>query len=177
MTTIVGVQYDDHCVVAADNLTTGDDGRKFTDPRMQKIAERGAYLIAGSGEVLPCDIAQHIWQPPHFTAKAKADVYHFMITKVMPSLRQCLKDNGYNFDEERKEPGFNFLIALGGQLFDISDDCSVSMQGDGIYGVGSGSPYAIGALHAGATPIQALEIAEKVSAFTAGPFLVKKQYK
>lgn len=177
MTTIVGVQYKDHCVIAADSLTTADDGKKYLDPRMTKIAERGSYLIAGSGDILPCDIAQYIWQPPNFTAKAKSDIYGFMITKVMPSLRQCLRDNGYSFDDDKKESGFTFLIAVGGEIFDIDDDCSVSMQGDGIYGVGSGSPYAIGALHAGATPIEALQIAEKVSAFTAGPFLVKKQYK
>ena len=176
MTTIIGVQYKDHCVIAADNLVTAGDGRKYLDPRMTKISERGAFLIAGSGEVQPCDIAQHIWNPPALTARDKKDIYHFMITKVMPSLRKCLKDNGYNFEEKRDESGFKFLIAVNGQIFDVEDDCSVTMSADGIYGVGSGAEFAMGALDAGAEPLKALEIAAKRSVYTAGPFLVKEQF-
>ena len=46
-----------------------------------------------------------------------------MITKVMPSLRKCLSDNGYDFDEGKgdgKSDGsrFRFLIAVGGELFE-----------------------------------------------------------
>ena len=51
------------------------------------------------------------------------------------------------------------------------------MSDDGIYGVGSGSAYAIGALHAGKKPLEALKIAEKIDSNTSGPFLVKEQYK
>jgi ATP-dependent protease HslVU (ClpYQ) peptidase subunit len=51
------------------------------------------------------------------------------------------------------------------------------MSDDGIYGVGSGSSYAIGALHAGAKPLKALAVAEKLDMNTSGPFLVKEQYK
>jgi ATP-dependent protease HslVU (ClpYQ) peptidase subunit len=175
MTTIIGVQYKDHCIIAADNLVTADNGRKYTDPRMEKISSRGPYLIAGSGEVQPCDIAQRIWQPPRPSVKDKQDIYNFMITKVMPSLRECLKANGYNFEEERKDQGFHFLIALNGQIFDVEDDCSVVVSSNGIYGVGSGSEFAMGALHAGAEPLKALEIASDLSAYTSGPFLIKKQ--
>jgi ATP-dependent protease HslVU (ClpYQ) peptidase subunit len=182
MTTIVAVQYKDKVVFAADNQVTGDNGRIYHHPRMEKIAERGEYLIAGSGEVGPCDIAQHIWIPPKLTLKDRQDTYHFMITKVMPSLRKCLTENGYDFNEGKGEgkgddSRFNFLIAVGGEVFDVADDCSICMSDDGIYGVGSGSSYAIGALHAGAKPLKALEIAAQLDANTSAPFLVKEQYK
>jgi ATP-dependent protease HslVU (ClpYQ) peptidase subunit len=182
MTTIVAVQYTDKVVFAADNQVTGDNGRIYHHPRMEKITERGEYLIAGSGEIGPCDIAQHIWQPPKPTLKDRQDIYHFMITKVMPHLRQCLTDNGYDFNEGKgdgkvNDSRFNFLIAIGGEVFDVADDCSICMSDDGIYGVGSGSSYAIGALHAGAKPLKALEIAAQLDANTSAPFLVKEQYK
>ena len=182
MTTIVAVQYTDKVVFAADNQVTGDNGRIYHHPRMEKITERGEYLIAGSGEVGPCDIAQHIWQPPKPTLKDRQDIYHFMITKVMPHLRKCLTDNGYDFNEGKgdgkvDDSRFNFLIAIGGEVFDVADDCSICMSDDGIYGVGSGSSYAIGALHAGAKPLKALEIAAQLDANTSAPFLVKEQYK
>ena len=102
-----------------------------------------------------------------------------MISKAMPSLRECLKANGYNFDEaQEKDSGarFQFLIACNGQLFDIDSDLAVMRSSDGIYGVGSGAAYAIGAIHAGAKPMKAMEIAAKLTAFTAGPYITKIQY-
>ncbi len=182
MTTIVAVQYTDKCVIAADNQVTGGGGRKYTHPDMKKISQRGAFLIAGSGEVQPCDVVQHMWVAPKLTAKDSADVYHFMITKVMPSLRKCLTDNGYDFNEGKgdgkaDENRFNFIIAVGGEVFDIADDLSVCRSADGIYGVGSGSDYAIGALHAGADPKKAVEIAAKLDVNTSGPVQIVEQYK
>jgi len=182
MTTIVGVQYKDKCVIAADNQVTGDTGRRYNHPDMKKISKRGEFLIAGSGEVQPCDVAQQIWTPPRVTAKDKEDIYRFMIIKAMPSLRKCLTENGYDFNEGKGEGKaddnrFNFIMAVGGELFDIADDLSVCRSDDGIYGVGSGSPYAMGALHAGKTPKRAVEIAAKLDVNTSGPVQLVEQYK
>lgn len=182
MTTIVGVQYRDKVVLAADNQVTGDGGRRYNHPDMKKISQRGEFLIAGSGEVQPCDVVQNMWNPPKVTAKDKENIYRFMIVKAMPSLRKCLTDNGFDFNEGKgegkaDESRFNFLIAVGGELFDVADDLSVCRSGDGIYGVGSGSPYAIGALHAGAKPEKAIEIASKLDVNTSGPIQIVEQYK
>ena len=181
MTTIVGVEYKDKAVLVADSRVTDDDGRVYSHPKMVKITERNGFLIAGSGEVSPCDIANHIWAPPKPTVKDKQDIYHFMITKVMPDLRKCLEDNGYDFNEphDKSKDGvrFQFLIACCGEIFDIDQDLAVMKRGDGFYGVGSGAPYALGALHHGASALEAVEIAAKASAFTAGPFQEVIQYK
>ena len=177
MTTIIGLQYENDCVIVADSQTTDDSGKIFSHPDVKKIAERGHFLIAGSGEVLPCDVAQHIWEPPIPTKQDKADLYHFMISKVMPSLRKCLSSNGFNFDEPKTEQRFQFLIAVCGEIFDIDDDLSVSRSADGIYATGSGAAYAIGAIYAGADAYEAMEIASKVSAFTAAPYYSKVQFK
>jgi ATP-dependent protease HslVU (ClpYQ) peptidase subunit len=181
MTTIVGVQYDDKAIIAADSLITDDNGQKFNHTDAKKIARRGAFLVAGMGEVMPCDVIQHIWTPPRITSKDKDDLYHFMVAKVCPSMRECLKANGYNFDEEQppglREQRFTFLLSVCGELFEIDQDLSVCRKQDGIYGIGSGGYFAIGALYAGATPEKALEIASRVSAFSAPPFIVEEQYK
>lgn len=181
MTTIIGVQYADKAILLADNRVTDDSGRVYSHPEMVKISERGDFLIAGAGEVSPCDIAQHIWQPPKLTAKDKQDIYHFMISKAMPDLRKCLEDNGYNFNEDhdKSKDGlrFQFLIACGGEIFDIDQELAVMRDSTGFYGIGSGAPYALGALHAKAKPMKAMEIAAKITAFTAPPFLEKVQYK
>jgi len=149
---------------------------------MKKISQRGAFLVAGSGEVQPCDVVQHFWIPPKLTAKDSEDIYHFMITKAMTSLRICLTDYGYDFIEGKgegkaEENRFSFIMAVGGELFDIGDDLSVIRSGDGIYGVGSGSDYAMGALHAGAKPEKAIEIASRLDVNTSGPVQVVEQFK
>lgn len=180
MTTIIGIEYKDYCELLADSQVTDDNGRIYSHPKMTKINERGSFLIAGSGEVSPCDIAQHIWNPPAVTVKDKKDIYHFMISKVMPSLRKCLTDNGYNFDEaqDKAKDGlrFQFLIAVNGQIFDVDQDLAVMKNDDGFYGVGSGAQFALGALHAGAKLLEAMNVATKLSAYTAPPFLQVRQY-
>lgn len=177
MTTIVAIQYEDKVIMGADSLTTGD--RKYSHPKIAKITKRNNYLIGGSGLAEACDIAQHIWSPPTPTTADRKDLYHFMISKVIPSLKKCFKDNQYDWqkDESEKDPNFAFLIAVGGQVFDISDDFSVMLDDSGVYGVGHGSPLAIGAIHAGASMEEALEIAARFDPYTAAPFLIFEQGK
>lgn len=177
MTTIIGLEYKDHAIIIADNQTTDDSGYIYSHPDVHKISERGSFLIAGSGEVLPCDIAQHIWEPPTPTKVDKKNLYHFMIAKVMPSLRKCLSDNGYDFNDGTKDMRFQFLIAINGEIFDIDQECSVSKSESNVYAAGSGAPYVLGAIHAGADAYEAMEIASKLTAFTAGPYLSKTQLK
>lgn len=177
MTTIIGLEYDDHCFLVADSRTTASDGYIYTHANVEKISERGDFLIAGSGEVTPCDVLQHIWEPPTITKQDKKDLFHFMISKVIPSIRKCLIDNGHNFDEPKTEQRFQFLIAVCGEIFDVDDSLGVSKSTSGVYGAGSGAPYAIGAIHAGADAYEAMEIAAELTAFTAGPYKSKTQFK
>ena len=86
MTTIIGIEYDDKSVIIADSRVTSDDGRIYSHPIMRKISKRGAILIAGAGEVAPCDIAQNIWVPPAFTQKDKKDPYRYLVAKAMPPI-------------------------------------------------------------------------------------------
>ena len=51
------------------------------------------------------------------------------------------------------------------------------MTDSGVYGIGSGSKYAIGALQAGADWQTAMEIAEKNDIYTAAPFCLFQQDK
>lgn len=175
MTTIIAVQGKDGVRFGADAQVTSGNGRIARHPQMTKITERGQYVIAGSGECAPCDIAQHIWEPPVPKASDHADIYHFMIAKVVPSLKACFKEQEYKWYEEDEETKFAFLIALGGQVFELADDMSISLDSNGFYGVGSGSSYAIGALCAGATIEEALKIAARNDAYTSAPFVYYDQ--
>jgi len=179
MTTIVGIQHENYCEIHVDSRITDDDGRIYSHPDMKKYAQRGAFVIAGSGEVLPCDIAQNVWTPPKPTEYDKNNPYKFMITKAMPSLRKTLINNGYNFDEpkEKNDVRFHFIIAFNGELFDVDQELTVTRDESGLYAVGSGAPYALGALLMGADGEEALDAAAKISVYTAPPFYSIVQYK
>ena len=176
MTTIVGKQIGNKVYLGTDSQVTAI--RKYSHPIMAKISERGQYLIAGAGESAACDIAQHIWNPPSPSVSDKKNLYHFMITKVVPSLRQAFKDNDYKYDKDSGDDyNFLFLIAINGEVFEIADDFSVCIDIDGIYGIGSGSSYAVGALKAGADLQKALEISSQLDPHTSAPFYFFEQVK
>jgi ATP-dependent protease HslVU (ClpYQ) peptidase subunit len=176
MTTIVGVCKNGSVTFGADSQVT-DGTRRNNHPKMEKISKRNGYLIAGSGDSQPCDILQHIFLPPVPTIKEREDLYHFMIAKFVPAMRECLEENGWKPDREDKDSGFSMLIAFDGEIFDIGDDFSVVLNSEGIYGVGAGSQYAVGALYAGASVEKALEIAANNDVYTSGPFQIVKQQK
>ena len=176
MTTIVGVCRNGNVILGADSQVTDND-RPNMHKRMEKITKNNGYLIAGSGDSTPCDILQNMFIPPVPTVNERKDLYLFMITKFVPSMREALEDGGWKKDQDDKDSGFNFLIAFDGEMFDIGDDFSVLLNGDGIYGVGNGSKFAIGALYAGATVEKALEIAANNDIYTSGPFQIVKQQK
>jgi ATP-dependent protease HslVU (ClpYQ) peptidase subunit len=176
MTTIVAVAKNGNVTMGADSQVT-DQSRPNRHGKMEKITKNNGWLIAGSGDATPCDILQHIFIPPVPTAKEKDNLYKFMITKFIPAMRECLSDNDWKTDQNDKDSGFNMLFAFDGEVFDIGNDFSVMLNSDGIYGVGNGSEYAIGALYAGASVEKALEIASINDIYTSGPHQIVKQQK
>ena len=176
MTTIVATCKNGNVVMGAD-AQVSDGARPNRHPKMEKITKNNGWLIAGSGDSQPCDVIQHIFIPPVPSAKERENLYKFMITKFVPAMRECLDENGYKPDPNDKEQSFSMLFAFDGEVFDIGDDFSVMLNSDGIYGVGNGSQFAIGALYAGTSVEKALEIASNNDIYTSGPFQIVKQQK
>lgn len=177
MTTIIGVQHSWGCSVHTDGQTTHGDYRRYASRLMSKAVERGSYLIAASGSGAACDAAMYSWEPPLPPAGVDAAaMYQFMITDVVPSIREALEGIGYMMDEEEKHT-LELLIAVQGELFQVASDGTVMRHHRGTYGIGSGSGYAIGALAAGASPSLAIQIAADNDTYTAEPFFHWKQAK
>ena len=176
MTTIIAVCKNGNVTMGADTQVT-DDSRRHNSVITEKITKNNGYLIAGSGDAGPCDILQHIFIPPVPTINERKNLYKFMITKFVPAMRECLDENGYRPDPSDKEAGFSMLIAYDGEIFDIGDDFSVVINDKGVYGVGNGSKYAIGAVEAGASIEKALEIAADNDIYTSAPFQIVRQQK
>ena len=104
-------------------------------------------------------------------------MYKFMITKFIPAMRETLEESGWKQDDKDPNSGFSMLFAYDGEVFDIGSDFSVLLNSDGIYGVGNGAKYAVGALYAGTSVEKALEIAATNDIYTSGPFQIVRQQK
>ena len=178
MTTIVGVQSIDGCVIASDSRVA-EGGKVYTHPEMVKAIERGSYIIGGAGDYRALQVALHGWQPPIVSAKAKQNLYEFVINKVAPSLKSTLVEAGIEFNKGSDDSDNKFelqlLIGINGTLFEVDSDFAVAMNDTGLYAIGSGGDYALGALHAGATVLDAMRIAAVNNNGTSAPFHILEQ--
>ena len=177
MTTIIGVQVADGCVIASDSRVA-DGGKVYTHPDMVKAIERGNYIIGGAGDYRALQVVLHGWQPPLVNAKAKQNLYEFVINKVAPSLKVTLTEAGIDFgkssdNDEKFE--LQIIIGINGTLFELDSDFAVAMNNTGLYAIGSGGDYALGALHAGATVLDAMRIAALNNNGTSAPFHILEQ--
>jgi ATP-dependent protease HslVU (ClpYQ) peptidase subunit len=146
MTAIVGIQGKGWAVIAADSMTTYDDKPYYTKS-IEKVVRKGDYVFAFSGDAIAGNIANFLWTPPKFIKTIPIDV--FMQTKVLPSLREVMKDNGYTTEPTDKDAGFDALICLNGTIYEVDQDYLWSRDDRGLYAVGSGGSLALGALATG----------------------------
>ena len=178
MTTIIGVQNENGCVIASDSRVA-DNGKVYTHPEMLKAKQRGNYIIGGAGDYRALQVVLHGWKPPLVTAKAKENLYEFVINKVAPSLKTALSDAGIDFNKgsENSDDKFELelIISINGTLFELDSDFAVAMTDTGFYAIGSGGDYALGALHAGTTVLEAMEIAARINNGTSAPFHIIEQ--
>lgn len=121
------------------------------------------------------------WKPPLYDG---TDPVKFVGKKIIPSIVAAFKANSYDF--EKDGVSFSFLIAFAGNIFEIGDSLDISQSIDGLYGIGSGSPYALGFLAgtlanlgkedwAQSEFIEALQISAKYDINTCAPFQIEIQ--
>ena len=143
MTTVVGVQGADFVVLAADSQITDGDSR-IISIQTPKIVEVDDYLLAVTGESRPGDILTYQWKPPKYRGEHPID---FMGAKVIPSMYQVFKENGYELPLNDKDTTFQYLISFNAYLFSVGDDLSFNCSERGIFTAGSGGNYALGYLY------------------------------
>lgn len=147
MTAIVGIQGKGWAVIAADSMTTYDDKPYFAKG-MDKAVRKGDYVFAFAGDAVAGNIAEFLWTPPKLIKTMPLDA--FVQVKVLPSLRDAMKEHGYEPDAV-KDPnaGFDALMCLNGVIYEIDEEYMWSRDDRGLYAVGSGGQLALGALATG----------------------------
>ena len=180
MTTLIAFQGPDFAILGADSQVTDGD-KRIISPSTPKIIKLKKYLLAVSGDCRPGDILTYNWTPPAYDG---TNPVTFMGKKIVPSIIAAFKLQGFDYTKEGVS--YSYLLAFAGNIFEIGDDLSITQSDDGLYGVGSGSAYALGVM-AAQLPLltnldmakegilEALAISAKYDINTAPPFQIEVQ--
>lgn len=194
MTTIVGIQGNDYSIICTDSRVSSfdDSGMAYQITTLgtgsSKVAINGRYLLGAAGDVRAINILHHAFNPPTPTfSSSGVKLDQFITQKFIPALRDCFESTGYatpDNDEKNHiaEHSSQILVVINGTIYIIDGDYSWTSDKTGIYAIGTGSSYALGALHAltngkeltvqkAKTALnKALTIASKFDPYTGSPF-------
>ena len=147
MTTIAAVQGDGWAVVGYDSRVSEENGRAYTLPKDNgKIIKNGSYLLGAAGDMRAINLLAHVFKPPICSPSTKGiKLDKFMTTHFIPELKKCFEDNSYSKDGESDS---QVIALVNGVVYEIGEDYSWCHDEVGVYSIGSGSQYALGALTA-----------------------------
>ncbi len=157
MTTVVAIQGNDFAVISADSrISSMDEGgytMQINNPSnsFSKITQTGPYLIGMAGDIRGINLVAHAFTPP--TPPSRVNLDKFITTKFVPELKNCFEENGYHAgpsttDKTSAHHSSTLLIAIRSQIYLIDEDYSWITQDTGLYAIGTGAEYALGALTA-----------------------------
>jgi len=129
---------------------------------MKKVVEVNGYVMAGAGNSRCCDVILFGWKPPVYDG---TEPYTFMVSKFIPEMRKQHEDAGITLKEDED---FVFLVGFDGRVFHVAGNYAVLETNTGLYGIGTGAAYALGALAQGATIQEAMKVAKKFDINTGG---------
>lgn len=194
MTTIVGIQGDGFALICTDSQVTDfvDDGYATQLVTLKenagKVAFNGKYLLGAAGDVRAINLLHHAFQPPAPPPRTRGrKLDQFITTKFIPTLRECFETQGYaapDNDEKQHiaEHGSSIIVSVNGTIYTIEGDYSWYSDLNGVYALGTGAQYAMGALHALQTKaklslgtakkhaMKALAAAAKFDPYTGAPY-------
>jgi ATP-dependent protease HslVU (ClpYQ) peptidase subunit len=108
-----------------------------------------------------------------------------MTAIFIPELKKCFEDNSYSKDGDQDS---QVMVLINGTVYEIGNDYSWARDESGVYAIGSGSAYALGALlgtletrkrtlaTAKTLIRQALTISAKLDPNTSAPICINVQH-
>lgn len=176
MTCIVGITDQGNVYIGGDSAAVG--GYVVTIRADPKVFRIGSFLIGFTTSFRMGQLIRYAFHPPEIPEGM--DVFQYMVTLFIESLRECLKAGGYAQRNADQESGGSFLVGYAGRLFSVDTDYQVAESASEYAAVGSGAEVALGALYAtrGQMPEQqiktALEAAVRHTAYVYAPFVIEQ---
>lgn len=201
MTTIAAIQGEGFSVICADSRIADVDSDGYIvqlstlKEGATKVALNGKYLLGAAGDLRAINLLHHAFHPPTIPAGMKGkNLGSFFTNRFIPALRKCFESSGYVVENQNgssvAEHGSVILVSVMGNIYIVDRDYSWMSDSSGIYALGTGASYALGAMHslypkdaklsikeAEDLCIHALEVASKLDPYTGSPFhtFIQKQ--
>jgi ATP-dependent protease HslVU (ClpYQ) peptidase subunit len=176
VTCIVGVVEGDRVFMGGDSA--GIAGYALTVRADQKVFRNGDFLMGFCGSFRMGQLLRYAFAPPKHPRRT--DVYRYMVTTYVDSVRDTLKKGGFaRKKEDVEEIDGSFMVGYRGRLFVVDEDYQITETVDGFAAIGCGQEIAQGALCVtqGMDPRKrvraALDAAERYSAGVRRPFAVQ----
>jgi ATP-dependent protease HslVU (ClpYQ) peptidase subunit len=146
MTTIAAVQGNGFVVVGFDSRISGEGGRVYVLPKNSpKVVRNGSYLLGAAGDLRAVNLLATVSLPEPADKMTAVGLDRFVSTQVIPVIKSWFEENSYGKDGEQQS---ELMLCVRGVTYEISENYDCTRDANGIYGIGSGSSYAVGALHA-----------------------------
>jgi ATP-dependent protease HslVU (ClpYQ) peptidase subunit len=146
MTTIAAVQGSGFAVIGYDSRISGEGGRLYVLPKNSpKVIKNGSYLLGAAGDLRAVNLLATISLPEPAEKMNAVELDRFVSTQIIPVIKNWFEENGYGKDGEQQS---ELMLCVRGVLYELSENYDCTRDANGIYGIGSGSSYAVGALHA-----------------------------
>jgi ATP-dependent protease HslVU (ClpYQ) peptidase subunit len=146
MTTIAAFQGPSWAVIGFDSRVT-EGSRVITLPdNAGKVFESGPYLLGAAGDMRAVNLLAHTFKPPVPAAnEVGSKLDRFMSTKFVPALKACFDEAQYG---EKGSQDSTVLAVIRGKVYEIGTNYEWCHEQEGLYSMGSGSDYALGAMYA-----------------------------
>lgn len=101
-----------------------------------------------------------------FVTAEEFDAEGWMIDTLVPAWARAIQRAG-EFDSKNENPEGSSIVVIAGTIFEVGEDFGVTDMGD--YGsAGSGTDFALTAMHLGKSARVAVEIASQLDLYTGG---------
>lgn len=175
MTCVIGMIKDDKVYIGADNV--GSNLSIKISRNDNKVFKKDEMIIGCTTSFRMINILQYQLQLPLHDPKISTDEY--MYTSFIEEVRYLFREKGFSKIDSNVEIGGDFIVGYKGNLYNICEDFQIEKPADNFACVGSGMPYAYGAmkilienklLSAEEIITKALEVAEYYNPFVRKPF-------
>jgi len=179
MTCIAAVAKNGKVWMGGDSASVSDDGDHDL-VATEKVFKRGEFLYGFAGCWRTGQVLRHIFKEPARPNRKSLSDLDYLVGHWIDAWRELLATRGIHKTFETGASGQYATLLLGyrGTLYQIEQDHAVLTPRDGIFAIGSGSDFALGALHVMPSKPPALRVrmalqaSERYSGSVRGPFTV-----
>lgn len=154
MTTIVAVERADGVVFASDTRVSGGP---LSDGWVNKVVRNGPFVFGAAGYLRAIQVLKYAKLPMPPEKCGGDEVDRFVTKELVPAVREAFEE--FNSKDTKSYEGSIVLCSVSDRVYELTSDGAWSRNVSGVYAIGSGAKYALGALEAGAGPREAIRIA------------------